>query len=68
MKSEFLKIRANEKTDAMNIRVSSIVISCIFFITFPIVSSAQNKVWSVDECIRYALEKNIQVQKAHGEQ
>ena len=26
--------------------------------------SAQTKIWSVDDCIRYALEKNIQVQKA----
>jgi outer membrane protein len=26
--------------------------------------NAQNKVWSVDDCIQYALEKNIQVQKA----
>ena len=26
--------------------------------------NAQNKVWSVDDCISYALEKNIQVQKA----
>ena len=25
---------------------------------------AQHKVWSIDECIQYALEKNIQVQKA----
>jgi outer membrane protein len=26
--------------------------------------SGQNKIWSVDDCIRYALEKNIQVQQA----
>ena len=26
--------------------------------------NAQNKVWSVDDCIQFALEKNIQVQKA----
>jgi outer membrane protein len=25
---------------------------------------AQNKVWSIDDCIQYALDKNIQVQKA----
>ena len=26
--------------------------------------SAQDKIWTVDDCIQYALDKNIQVQKA----
>ncbi len=38
-----------------------------FYLLFLIIGpslKAQSKIWSVDECIKYALEKNIQVQKA----
>lgn len=36
-----------------------------FLSTFSVNSlKAQSKVWSVDDCIRYALEQNIQIQKA----
>jgi outer membrane protein len=38
-----------------------IIIFC-FFSEIPL--NAQNKVWTIDECIQYALEKNIQIQKA----
>jgi outer membrane protein len=48
----------------MNSRFSTLIISCVFSVAFGIDSHAQNKVWSVDECIRYALEKNIQIQQA----
>ena len=48
----------------MNIRLTAIIISCFFCITGGSYLNAQGKVWSVDDCIQYALEKNIQVQKA----
>ena len=48
----------------MNIRLSIFFISCFFSIISRPYLNAQVKVWSVDDCIRYALEKNIQVQKA----
>jgi Outer membrane protein len=48
----------------MRIRLSSFIISCFFCITSGVYLNAQTKVWSVDDCIQYALEKNIQVQKA----
>ena len=48
----------------MRIRLSSFIISCLFCLTSGIYLNAQTKVWSVDDCIQYALEKNIQVQQA----
>jgi outer membrane protein len=48
----------------MKIRLSAFIISCFFCITSGAYLSAQSKVWTVDDCIQYALEKNIQVQKA----
>lgn len=48
----------------MKIRLSSFIISCFFCITSGAYLNAQSKVWTVDDCIKYALEKNIQVQKA----
>jgi outer membrane protein len=48
----------------MKIRLSVfILICCISAINEPNLR-AQTKVWTVDDCINYALEKNIQVQKA----
>jgi len=48
----------------MNSRFSPLIISCFFCISAGINLNAQNKVWSVDDCIQFALDKNIQVQKA----
>jgi outer membrane protein len=44
---------------------SHILIMCyLLSIAYGGCLSAQGKIWSVDDCIQYALEKNIQVQKA----
>jgi outer membrane protein len=48
----------------MNIRFSVLIISSLLIITIENCLEAQNKVWSIDDCIQYALEKNIQVKQA----
>jgi outer membrane protein len=48
----------------MNIRFSALIISSLLIITSGTCLEAQNKVWSIDDCIQYALEKNIQVKQA----
>jgi outer membrane protein len=48
----------------MNIRLYTFVFSCSLSLTFGAHLNAQSKIWTIDECIQYALEKNIQVQKA----
>jgi outer membrane protein len=48
----------------MNTRISVLIISCFFTLTCGVYLNAQSKVWTVDDCIQYALQKNIQVQKA----
>lgn len=48
----------------MKTRFSALIISCFVSITVGINTPAQSKIWSVDECIQYALQKNIQVQQA----
>lgn len=48
----------------MNKRLYTIAISCILNFSLGTFLNAQAKIWSVDDCIQYALEKNIQVQKA----
>jgi outer membrane protein len=48
----------------MSIRLQAVAIYCLFYLTCGPITKAQHKVWSVDDCIQYALEKNIQVQKA----
>jgi outer membrane protein len=48
----------------MNNRLLTLTISCFLSITGGIYLNAQNKVWSVDDCIQYALDKNIQVKQA----
>ncbi|MGC1392003.1 MAG: TolC family protein [Bacteroidales bacterium] len=48
----------------MNTRFSILIISCFISITSGCYLNAQQKVWSVDDCIQYALQKNIQVQQA----
>jgi outer membrane protein len=48
----------------MNIRFSVLIISSLLIITGSTCLEAQNKVWSIDDCIQYALEKNIQVKQA----
>jgi outer membrane protein len=52
------------KSEEMNTRFSILIISCFFGLTSGPYLNAQQKVWSVDDCIQYALEKNIQVQQA----
>jgi len=48
----------------MKIRLSAFILSILLSITSGSFLKAQKKVWSVDDCIQYALDKNIQVQKA----
>jgi outer membrane protein len=48
----------------MNTRLSILIISLLFGLITGTSLNAQNKVWTVDDCIQYALDKNIQVQKA----
>jgi outer membrane protein len=44
--------------------ISVLITWCFFSIICEVNLYAQNKVWSVDDCIRYALQKNIQIQQA----
>src|SRR5664279_5914631 len=48
----------------MSNRLSILIISFSLSIASGCYLNAQQKVWSVDDCIQYALEKNIQVQQA----
>jgi outer membrane protein len=48
----------------MKIRLSALIALCLFSISSGSFLMAQTKVWTVNDCIQYALEKNIQVQKA----
>jgi outer membrane protein len=52
------------KSKKMKPGFSILIISCFFCITAGINVNAQSKTWSIDECIQYALQKNIQVQQA----
>jgi outer membrane protein len=53
-----------QKSRSMKTGFSTLLISCFFCFTSGINVSAQRKIWSVDECIQYALQKNIQVKQA----
>ena len=44
-------------------KICLLIVYVLFYIRGPS-SEAQTRVWSVDDCIQYALEKNIQVQQA----
>src|SRR5664279_858858 len=48
----------------MSNRLSILIISFSLSIASGCYLNAQQKVWNVDDCIQYALEKNIQVQQA----
>ncbi len=48
----------------MKIRLLSFIITCSLCITSGSFLNAQSKVWTVDDCIQFALQKNIQVQEA----
>jgi outer membrane protein len=48
----------------MNIRLSVFLISCLINTTGGPYIKGQSKVWALDDCIKYALEQNIQVLKA----
>jgi outer membrane protein len=48
----------------MNKGLYTLIMSFFIDLTFGNLLSAQVKIWTVDDCIRYALDKNIQVQKA----
>ena len=48
----------------MSKELSVSLIACILPIVCSTGLSAQDKTWTIDDCIKYALEKNIQVQKA----
>ncbi len=49
----------------MKTKFSALIICCCFNIIFGFYSKAQIKVWTIDDCIQYALEKNIQIQQAN---
>lgn len=44
--------------------IAGSVVMVIFLTVSPQFLSAQAKIWSVDDCIEYAFDKNIQIQKA----
>ena len=48
----------------MKIKLTAFIISCLLSLSTGSVLNAQAKVWSIDDCIQYALEKNIQVKQA----
>jgi outer membrane protein len=48
----------------MNTRFFAIIVLSLFCLISGTTLKAQNKVWTLDECIQYALEKNIQVKQA----
>jgi len=48
----------------MKISLPAFLISSFLLITSGEYLGAQTKIWTVDDCIQYALEKNIQIQKA----
>jgi outer membrane protein len=48
----------------MNLRLYKIAISCSLSLAFGAHLNAQSKIWTIDDCIQYAVKKNIQVQKA----
>ncbi len=48
----------------MNIKLSLLILICFLNPGGKSLLNAQSKIWSVDDCIQYALEKNIQVQQA----
>jgi outer membrane protein len=58
-----MKKNISSKIKEMKIRLS-FLLTFLLSISAGTFLNAQNKVWSVDDCIQYALEKNIQVQKA----
>ncbi len=45
-------------------RLSALIALFLLSVAAGVSTNAQVKVWTVDDCIRYALDKNIQVQKA----
>ena len=49
----------------MRTRLSILIFPVLFGLISGAPLNAQHKIWTVDDCIQYALEKNIQVQKAH---
>lgn len=62
MNSISILFRKNQtKTEMVKILFFLVTTS---FLSIPVTLKAQNKIWSVDDCIRFALEKNIQIQKA----
>ncbi len=44
--------------------VSLFTVTCFLLVAYSIPVKAQTKVWSMDDCIQYAQQKNIQVQQA----
>jgi outer membrane protein len=60
-----LGIRVNNNNEeVMNRRLCAVLLFFLVSGAFEGIVSAQTKVWTVDDCIQYALDKNIQVQKA----
>jgi outer membrane protein len=50
--------------EAMKTTQTSLLMAGVLIILTGFTGKAQNKVWKLEDCIRYALDKNIQVKKA----
>ena len=50
-----------KKTEMVKMILSLLAVPLL---SIPVSLSAQSKIWTVDDCINFALEKNIQIQKA----
>jgi outer membrane protein len=48
----------------MKIKLSTFILTLLLIFSAEGILNAQKKIWTLDDCIQYALEKNIQVQKA----
>ena len=48
----------------MKIKSPTLLISTLLILSTGTLLNGQTKIWTLDDCIQYALEKNIQVQKA----
>ena len=48
----------------MHLRYNVLIIILLYNLISGVRLRAQQKIWTIDDCIQYALEKNIQVQKA----
>lgn len=65
VRSIIVSYKNNTTKGQMNFTLSTLLISCFLSFVSGSPLYAQSQVWSVDDCINYALQKNIQVQQAN---